>query len=413
MLSAITPVRSLLLAIFLLMAGNGFMATLISVRLEQRGSTALVIGAVATAYFAGLVVGSLRAGLLVGRVGHIRAFAVFVSLLSASTLGYALDPHPALWGLLRLIDGLCVAGVYVCLESWLNERADSDTRGTVLAGYMIALYVGQALGQYLLNLGSSLPSLPFVVASMLISLAAIPVALTRIHAPPVAPTAGPQIRELYAASPLGVVGATITGLMLGGFYALGAVYAQRMGMTLSQVAVFMSAVILGGVALQYPLGALSDRLDRRRVIVLTFAGTVATSVAIVFVTMPGWPLLGLGALFGGLSFALYPLCVAHANDRLPPEQRVSASASLVLAYALGAAGGPIAAAGALTLAGAAGLFWFTATCGALALLFGFWRQLRTRPVPEGDQGAYQILPRTTPMSAALDPRAPADEQEQP
>lgn len=412
MLKAIAPVHSLLLAIFLLMAGNGFMATLVSVRLEQAGSSALVIGAVGTAYFAGLVFGSLRAGLLVGSVGHIRAFAAFVSLLSASTLGYALHRDPALWGMLRLIDGLCVAGVYVCLESWLNERAESGTRGTVLAGYMIALYVGQALGQYLLNLGTSLPSLPFVVASMLVSLAAIPVALTRIHAPPIVPVAGPQIRELYAVSPLGVVGATITGLMLGGFYALGAVYAQRLGMPLPQVAVFMSAVILGGVALQYPLGILSDRLDRRRVIVLALAGTIATSLAIVLVGTPGWPLLVLGALFGGLSFALYPLCVAHANDRLPAEQRVSASSSLVLAYSLGAAGGPMAAAAALMLAGPPGLFLFTGACGAAALVFGLWRQVRSEPVPADEQGTYQILPRTTPMSAALDPSAETDQQEE-
>ncbi|MBN8984885.1 MAG: MFS transporter, partial [Rhizobiales bacterium] len=142
MLAAITPVRSLLLAIFMLMAGSGFMATLLSLRLERAGQSTIVIGAVATAYFAGLVIGALRSGRAVRRVGHIRAFAAFVALLSASTLGYALFNHPLLWSGLRFIDGFCVAGVFVCLESWLNERATVEARGSVLAAYMVSLYCG-------------------------------------------------------------------------------------------------------------------------------------------------------------------------------------------------------------------------------------------------------------------------------
>jgi MFS family permease len=411
MLSAIAPVRSLLLAIFMLMAGSGFMGTLIAVRLERAGDGALLVGAVATAYFVGLVVGSLKAGALVARVGHIRAFAAFVSLFSASTLSYAIHRDPVFWAALRLIDGFCVAGVYVCLESWLNERAESGSRGTVLAGYMIALYVGQAVGQYLLNLSDEKPSLPFLVASILISLAAIPVILTRIAAPPLDRGEALPLRSLYAVSPLGVVGATVTGLMLGAFYALGAVYARRLGMSLSAVAVFMSTVIFGGVALQWPLGLLSDRFDRRRVIVTAFAGTVAAGVGIVLIDSPGWPLLAFASLFGGLSFALYPLCVAHANDRLPAEQRVSASGSLVLAYSAGAAAGPLAAAAVMTLAGAAGLFGFIALCAGGALLFGLWRQTAALPVPAGDQQNYQILPRTTPMAAELEPVSENEPQE--
>lgn len=405
MLSAIAPVRSLLLAIFMLMAGSGFMATLIGVRLELAGSSALTVGVVGTAYFAGLVAGSLKAGELVSRVGHIRAFAAFVSLFSASTLSYALYRDPVLWTGLRLIDGFCIAGVYICLESWLNERSGSADRGTVLAGYMIALYIGQALGQFLLNVSDAKPSLPFLVASILISLSAIPVALTRIVAPPLDHVETVPIRAIYAVSPLGVVGASVTGLMLGAFYALGAVYARRLGMELSAIAVFMSMVILGGVALQWPLGLLSDRFDRRRVIVAAFAGTLAAGLGIVLIDAPGWPLLAFGALFGGLSFALYPLCVAHANDRLPAEQRVSASGSLVLAYSAGAAGGPLAGAAAMTVAGTPGLFLFIAACAGGALLFGLWRQAAARPVPAEEQGSYQVLPRTTPASAALDPLA--------
>jgi MFS family permease len=410
-LSAILPVRSLLLAIFMLMAGSGFMSTLIGVRLEGSGRSDLTVGAVGTAYFLGLVVGSLKAGALVARVGHIRAYAAFVSLLSASTLSYAVHPSPFFWGGLRLIDGICIAGVYVCLESWLNERAEATTRGMVLAGYMIALYVGQAIGQFLLNLSETSPAFPLVLASILISLSAIPVVLTRILAPVPEGGSSLSIRELYAVSPLAVLGATITGLMLGGFYAMGAVYARRVGLDLASVAVFMSTVILGGVALQWPLGRLSDRFDRRRVIVFAFGGTMAASLGMALSSAPGALLLALGAMFGGLSFALYPLCVAHANDHLAPEQRVAASGGLVLLYSAGAAAGPVTGALTMTLAGAPGLFLFIALCAMAALVFGLWRQATALPVPAEQQQNYQVLPRTTPMSAALDPLAPEDTEE--
>ncbi|MHA6718084.1 MFS transporter [Sphingomonas sp. RS6] len=410
MLTAMLSVRSLLLAIFMLMAGSGFLATLTSVRLERAGSSALHIGAVATAYFLGLVLGSLRVSRIIRRVGHIRAFAAFVSLFSASTLTYAIHQDALLWAALRFIDGLCVAGVFVCLESWLNERAEAETRGSVLASYMIALYAGQAIGQFLLNLSEDKPSMPFLVASILVSLAAIPVVLTRISAPPPQDSGSLSVRELYAISPLGIVGATLTGVMLGAFYALGAVYVRRLGMDLSATAWFMSIVILGGVALQWPLGRLSDRFDRRRVIVGAFGGALAAALAIAMIDGAGLPLLAFGALFGGLSFALYPLCVAHTNDHLAPEQRVAASGGLVLLYSVGAAAGPIAGATAMMLVGPSGLFLFIAACAGGALGFGAWRQLRTPPVPAEQQQSYQVLPRTTPMSAALDPLA-VDEQE--
>lgn len=389
----------------MLMAGSGFLSTLVSLRLERGGSGTLMIGAVATAYFAGLTVGALRAAPVVQRVGHIRAFAAFVSLLSASTLAYALFQNVFFWASLRFIDGLCVAGVFICLESWLNERAEPDTRGSILAGYMIALYSGQALGQFLLNFGRT-PSTPFLIASILISVAIIPVVLTRIAAPLPGQSAPCTMRQLYTSSPLGFIGATTTGLMLGAFYGLAAVHVRRLGLDLSQTANFMSAVILGGVALQWPLGRLSDRFDRRRVIVISFGATMAVCVVLTMVDGIGLPLLMLGSLFGGLSFALYPLCVAHTNDRLDPAARVAASGALVLLYSIGAALGPTGAAVAITLFGASGLFLFIAAVAGGTLVFGLWRQASSLPVPGDDQQSYQILPRTTPMAAMLDPHAP-------
>lgn len=405
MLKAILPVRSLLIAIFLLMAGGGFLNTLVALRLERAGSGALAIGLVGTAYFAGLTLGSVRVPALVGRIGHIRAFAAFVTLLSADTLAYALHTHTVFWGALRFLDGLCLAGIYVCVESWLNERAEPDRRGMVLAGYMIMLYGGQAAGQFLIRLGAGGPAVPLLVGSILISLAAIPVLLTRIAAPETGDFAPLPFRELYQTSPLGMVGAGLTGVMLGAFYALGAVFARRLGMDLSQTTLFMSVVILGGVVLQWPLGWLSDRIDRRKVIVLAFAGTLAAALTIALTAQAGTLLLGLGALFGGLSFALYPLCAAHTNDHLAPEKRVAASGGLVLVYSLGAAAGPATGSLAVSLTGASGLFLFIAACASAALSFALLRQAKSDPVPAHLQESYVGLPRTSPLAASLDPLA--------
>lgn len=404
MLKALQPVRSLLLAIMVVMAGAGVMGALVSLRLEDAGAGAVTIGLVATAYFAGLTVGALQVSKVVLRVGHIRAFAAFVALLSASTLAYSLHQSAPVWAALRFIDGVCLAGVYVCLESWLSERAEPQTRGSVLAAYMIALYFGQALGQYLLTLQPA--SAPFVAASMLISMAIIPIALTRS----ISPTLGQQpplsIRRLYAISPLGMVGAAVTGVILSAFYGLGAVYARRTGMDLGATAGFMSAVIAGGVALQWPLGWLSDRFDRRRVIIGAFAGAAVVGAAVAVASGP--LIFVLGALFGGLSFALYPLCVAHANDHVAPDLRIYASGGLVLVYSFGAALGPLMAGSAMAMLGAGGLFAFIAACALAATVFALWRLSASAPVPGELQQAYQLLPRTTPVSASLDPHAPAE-----
>jgi MFS family permease len=410
MLGAVLPVRSLLVAIFVLMSGSGFLATLISLRLERTGTTSLLIGLVATCYFLGLTVGSLRVAPVIRRVGHIRAFAAFLSLFSASALTYAVHQDAALWAGLRFIDGFCMAGVFVCIESWLNERAEPQTRGAVLAAYMIALYAGQAIGQFLLNLGVATPALPFMAASILLSLATIPVVLTRIVGPALDTGAPLSMRRLYAASPLGIVGAATTGMMIGAFYALGAVHARRLGLDLAGTATFMSVVIFGGVVLQWPIGRLSDRFDRRVVIAGTFAAAFLVSVGIGIVGSfsPGRLLMLLGGLFGGLSFALYPLCVAHTNDHLSREERVAASGGLVLAYSVGAAAGPIAGAGAMGLLGPAGLYIFIALCAGATLCFALWRQRISAPVPDALQQPYQILPRTTPISASLDPHAVED-----
>ena len=401
MMASFNNVRTLLLAIFVLMAGSGFLATLIAIRLEQAGQGSLIIGLVATAYYGGLTLGALKVSPLIERVGHIRAFAAFVSFYSASSLTYAIIDAPLLWVALRFADGFVMSGVFVCIESWLNRVARPENRSGILAAYMIALYAGQAIGQFLLNLGDNDPGLPFMASAVLLSLSVLPVVLTKIEQPIIEEVAPFSLKRLYDVSPLGIVGTAATGMMLGAFYALGAVFVQRVGLPLSQIAVFTSCVIAGGVALQYPLGRLSDRFDRRRVIIASMLATVVLSIALALVQQP-IAIFAIGALFGGFSFALYPLCIAHSNDHLDEGERVGASSGLVLIYSVGAMGGPMMGSAAMAIFGPMGLFGAIGTVALASALFGLWRTTVSKPVPVGDQQDFQSLPRTTPVASMFE-----------
>lgn len=402
------PVTTILLGIFLLQCGAGALQTLLAIRLDAEGLRAPVIALVGVSYFAGLTLGAHRVFRIIRRVGHIRAFAAFVSLYSATAITYSLIDSVVVWTVLRFVDGFCVAGVFVCLESWLNDRADHERRGTTLAFYMIALYAGQALSQGLLVLGEADAQRPFIIAALILSLTIWPVALTKLPEPIMDQQRVFTLRQLYETSPLGLVGSAATGLMLGAFYAMGAVHAQRIGMSTVAIAGLMSAVIAGGVALQWPLGRLSDRFDRRTVIVFTLAATVAVAMAMTTIAQPTIFTV-FGALFGGFAFALYPLCVAHTNDQVESDERTSANGGLILVYSIGAVIGPLIASAVMMLLGPGGLYGFIGAIAFLALLFGLWRQLSTLPVPIYAQRAFLLLPRTTPMASALDQEIDPDD----
>ena len=398
MIAAFNQVRTFLLAIFMIMAGSGFLSTLLAVRLENDGTAAPLIGLVGTAYFAGLTVGSLRVGGLIAQIGHIRSIAAFVSVFSASSLSYALWQDVAFWAVLRFIDGFAIAGVFVCLESWLSERTDTRTRSSALAAYMVALYLGQAMGQFLLNIGEDAPALPFMFSAILLSLALLPVVLTRVPQPDIGELQPLSVKRLYAISPLGMIGTAATGLMLGAFYALAAVFVRRMGLSLADVAFFTSCAIGGGVLFQWPLGLLSDRFDRRKVIVAIFLAAALVASAIALVGDHRGLLFVLGSLFGGVAFALYPLCVAHTNDHIEAHERVGASGGLVLLYSLGAVAGPLVGSLAMAMAGPAGLFGAIGATALLATGFGLWRVYAADPVPSEDQSAFQSIPRTSAVA---------------
>lgn len=409
-MQSLRPVTLLLLSIFLIMAGSGALPGILGLRLNAAGYSAPLIGMVSASYFLGLTLGSMNVFGIIKDAGHIRAFAAFVSLYSASALAYSIIDNILFWAALRLIDGFSAAGIFVCLESWLNDRADPKKRGTTLAFYMVALYAGQATAQISLNLPPDNRHLPFILASLVLSLAVIPVSLTRMPAPVIDTQHPFTLKRLYAISPLGLVGTAMTGMILGAFYGMGAVQAQRLGFSPAIIASLLGSVIIGGMLMQWPLGRLSDWIDRRMVIVGCFATTALAGCGMAYFTQPIL-FLALGGIFGGFSFALYPLCVAHANDHIEADERMGASGGLILAYSAGAAIGPILGATAMMLIGPAGLYLYIMLCGAGAFAFGLWRQYAAEPVPNEDQNMFQILPRTTPMASAMDPQVTLPETE--
>lgn len=379
---AIGATWQLLLGMGILMLGAGLQSTEISLRATLDGFSAPVIGVVMSAYYVGYLFGTVAAPYLVRRVGHIRVFAALAAVASAAILLQGIFVHPVTWALLRGVSGLSFAGLYVVAESWLNERSDRATRGQLLAVYMVVLYIGLGCAQFLLIPANPRTADPFLLAGTLISLALVPIALAAHQAPEIALPRKVSYRELYRGSPLGVVGVTIAGMVTSSVYSMGPVYAQRSGLGTSGVATFMGVSILAAVLGQYPVGRLSDRMDRRTIIatVCVIAALTAT-VLTVFHHLPELLFFGMTALFSVMAFTLYSLGVSHVNDHLEPAQMVAASGALIRLNGLGAATSPILLGGLLERFGPPAYFGMLASLTGLLAIFDLWRKRRREPVP--------------------------------
>ncbi|MBP2302377.1 MFS transporter [Azospirillum picis] len=401
-------VAALLVGVAFLMLANGALSTAIGLRMSAGSAGAVSVGLITAAYYAGLTAGSLFASRIITRVGHIRAFAAFASVVSVAALAHGLLAAAPLWAVLRLTQGFCMAGLYMCIESWLNGTATNETRGQLLSLYMVTLYGASAAGQQLLRLDDRTGVLLFMIVSMLLTLALVPVALTR-NTPPLLPNvASFGLRRLYRSSPLGVAGVFISGAITGSIYGLAPVFGASSGFGVSGTALFMTMLILGGMVLQWPLGRLSDRFDRRSVIIGLSAGLALGSAAMVGTAGldSRAPLLLVAPLFGGLAFTLYPVCLAHTNDHVGREDLVSASGGLILSNSVGAILGPPLASAVMGAAGPAGLFAFTGAGALSATVYGLWRTRMRPPLPAEAQAAFRALPQTTPTVSPLDPLGP-------
>jgi MFS family permease len=402
MFAAISSVWALLVGIALLMVGAGLQGSLLGVRAAEDGFSALMTGVIMSSYFAGFLLGFVIVPRLVKSVGHIRVFGVLASIASAVALIHSVFVDPLAWTGLRAMSGFCYIGLFIVAESWLNDRSTNETRGQLLSVYMIVMTGSMAVGPLLLNLGNPSGFDLFIAASVMVSLAMVPVSLTTYSAPKFEEQERLSLRELAKISPLGIAGCLTNGATSGALIWLASVYAGSIGMPLENIALFASASIVGGAILQWPIGRLSDRFDRRQVLTgVAIVGAIcAAGAATIGADNPTMQMIAV-TIVGGLSIPIYSLSVAHTNDHLKPSQMVAASSGLLLANGIGGMAGPAAAGAAMQVLGPSGYFWFPAAVMATLSTFALFRMTRRASVPGEKQGRYVQVPRMSVLSARL------------
>ncbi|WP_417477431.1 MFS transporter [Maricaulis sp.] len=410
----LSSVKSLLGGTAAFMVGNSLLGVLLPLRMEAAGFPVALTGGIMAAYYSGLALGGLGGKHVILRIGHIRAFAVFASLTAATALAYSVMFDPMAWMILRIINGFCIAGLTATIESWLNTQSSNETRGRVLGFYMLTFYLAIASGQSLVNLtDTGTPDL-FMLAAALIGLALVPVAMTTLGEPNLSESRKLSVPELYSASPVGVVGAAVAGLMVGSFYALGIVFALKIGLSPSQAALFMSVVVLGGLAAQYPMGVLADRFDRRLVMagaLVAVGAAWGTLASFVASGLPFMALLITAAAFGGAVSSVYPLCIAQTFDRLERRYYIAASGRLLMVYSIGATIGPLFAATLMSVYGPSSFFLFESSVAIFYAMFVLYRVVQRPCTPAEQREKYVPLPDVTPIVMGLDPRTEPGSQE--
>jgi MFS family permease len=416
MIASLLPVVSLLSGVGLLLIGHGLLTLALPLRAEVEGFDPVAIGALGAAYYGGFVAGCLHGPLLVRRAGHIRTVAAVVSGVSAAAALYPLAVSVPAWIVLRFVFGYGLAAFYLVVESWLNDRATNTTRGMIMSAYIMVNHVALTGGQLLLLTFPVAGFELFLLGSVLISIAAIPVALTRQAQP--APVTEVRFRpgRLWRASPVGLVGSLMIGVANGAFWGLAPVSATGFGLSHQGTAIFMSAAVLAGALAQMPIGRLSDRLDRRHVLAALLAAAMTTGLAIFLARPSGAALTLAGAAFGAAALPAYALAAAHAYDHADPADYVGTASSLLLVNGLGSIVGPVAAAFLLRDWPGGGLYLFTAATHAALLGFVLWRVTRRAPPPETARESFDLA-ATAPASVggviAPEPAPAAPDQKSP
>ena len=389
---AILGTRGLLLAVLFVMLGNGLMNPLLGIRAGLEGFSTTATGTILAFYYVGFLAGAWLTRRLVMDVGHIRVYAALASLASTSTLFYILNASPAVWSLARFINGFAMSGLYIVGESWLNETATNRTRGRLLAIYMVVLMGGLAGGQMLIVLGDPSGISLFIAASILVSIAVIPITLSTSSAPNLVIADKLPVAQVWQAAPLGIAAAFTQGVGVAALLTLGAVYGARSGMSVDRIALFTSTAVVGSVVLQPAIGELSDRLGRRRLILATGFLCSGACLAMVYADPLGWPAIGISFVVGGVALSMYPLALSHINDRVPPGSAVGVSSVLSLAAGIGSIIGPIGAAQMMDARGPAGLYWFIGALFLVTALFSLLRIFTREGVPADRRRPFAMIP---------------------
>ena len=384
MIRVLAPVAALLISVSILLAGQGLQGTLLPVRASLEQFPTLAIGAMGATYFFGFTVGCLKGGELVRRVGHVRVFLAMTAVASASPLLHVLLISPMSWGVLRFMTGFCFAVLYIVIESWLNDSADNTNRGVIFSTYSMITLTVLAAGQMMMLLYVPTGFELFIIASVLVSLGAVPIALSTSPSPAQPQAVSVDVLRLYQISPSGTVGCLVSGLANGAFWALAPVFASKVGKDVSLAAWFMTSAVIGGAIAQWPLGLLSDRAGRRKVLVGVSLAGCFTGLALYMLadSMQFATAIILALIWGAFAFPLYVISVAYTNDFAETTEYVMVSSGLLLMYGLGATIGPLIASFAMTESNPGGMYAFTALVHLALVLFVAVRFLWSRSVAE-------------------------------
>lgn len=408
MISTLFSFLALFASVFMLLMGNGLLGTLLSLRMTSQGFSAQLTGFIMASYFAGLVAGSLCCHRLIQRVGHIRAFAAFAAVATAAVMLHGIFISAPVWSLLRFFTGIATIGLYMVIESWLNECSTPKSRGRVFSMYMICTYLGMGCGQLLLNVGNPQSQQPFFIVGMLLALCLVPVTISAsVH--PELPEAGSiSIRRVLQKAPLGILGCLLSGFITASFYAMGPVFCRQIGLDVSAVSVFMTVTILGGLLFQVPVGFLSDRVDRSLMLPAIGFMVSLISIAMIFIAGKSYLLLLIMmGIFGGFVFTIYPVAVARTHDLFESRDIMAVSSVLLFIYGSGACIGPVAASGCMEiLHSPSGMFVFCSLVSALYACAGLF--LRKKEIlsiiPVEEQVEFVPMRQTSPVATAMDPR---------
>lgn len=380
MLGSLISIASLMLSTLLMMIGFGLMNYMLPIRAIAEGWSTLTISIIATGYTLGFTVSCIITPMLVQRVGHVRVFGALITLLTVAILLCALVIEWHAWVAFRTLAGFAIAGSYLIIESWLNERVNNENRGTLFSVYMITCLVGSIGGQYLVPLGNPKGSELFILCGIIFSLALLPTALSTAKSPTPIAQAKFNLRKLYRLSPIAFVGSILSGALAGTWSSLGGVYSQNIGLTTAQGATLLAAVLAGGALSQMPIGRISDRVDRRTVMIVCGAiGVLACAIMTLFDASLIYPLYVAAFFVGTVLFPIYALNSAHANDRASPGEYVTISSGIMILYGLGTVSGPVMGGTLMEVAGPKGLLWFLATSFALYAGYAAWRMNRRAP----------------------------------
>ena len=409
MIPTIVSVSALLLSFAILCLGHGLQNTLLGVRATIEHYPAWVTGVMMSGYFLGFIFGSSLCARLISIVGQVRTFAAFASIASAISLLHVIFVNEITWIILRLIYGVCIAGLYVVIESWLNALSNRKNRGRILSLYMIISFLCLSSGQFFIFFAEPSEFVLFAVVSILISVALVPLTVSRTKQPDIHDADNFGFYKLFKISPLATFGCVGTGLTLGAFWGLGAVYFTQIGYSSHDVALVIGVTYLGGLLFQWPIGTLSDLFNRRVTITVVLFLSVLTCIAMVYLYYKkmdhmGMPLFITAILFGGFSYTLYSLFIALANDYLEPKYLVRATGGLIVLHAIGAIFGPILASVAMTYMDSVGMFVFIAFIHSLVFLVAFVRSFMGKEIPEETSENFVSIPKTGSAVIELDPR---------